>query len=48
MECGFICCSNEDCNFHTDCDYDTDTTGPYEHIYIHENNEGQFMINIEE
>lgn len=48
MECAFICCSNEDCNFHTDCDYDTDTTGPYEHIHIYENNEGQFMIDIEE
>lgn len=22
MECGFISCSNEKCNFHTDCDLD--------------------------
>lgn len=47
MDCGFICCSNADCNFHTDCDYDTDTTGPYNHIYIHENDIGEFMIDVD-
>lgn len=47
MECGFICCSNTDCNFHTDCDYDTETTGQYNHIYIHENDIGQFMIDVD-
>lgn len=46
MECGFICCSK--CNFHTDCDLDTYTTGDYKNIYIHENNNGQFMIDIDE
>ena len=47
MECGFICCSNPDCNFHTDCDYYTDTTGQYNHIYIHESDEGKFMIDVD-
>lgn len=47
MECAFISCSNPDCDFHTDCDYDTDTTGQYNHIYIHENDEGQFMIDTD-
>ena len=48
MECGFIDCSNQDCDFHTDCDLDTDIKGDYKHIYIHENNKHQFMIDIEE
>lgn len=47
MECAFISCSNSNCDFHTDCDYDTDTTGQYNHIYIHENNIGQFMIDVD-
>lgn len=47
MECGFISCSNPNCDFHTDCDYDTDTIGQYNHIYIHENNIGQFMIDTD-
>ena len=47
MECAFIACSNPNCDFHTDCDYDTDTTGQYNHIYIHENNIGQFMIDVD-
>lgn len=46
MECGFINCTK--CDFHTDCDLDTDITGEYKHIYIHENNKGQFMIEIEQ
>lgn len=45
MECGFINCSI--CNFHTDCDLDTDTIGDYNHIYIHENDKGQFMIDVD-
>lgn len=45
MECAFIACTQ--CNFHTDCDFDTDTTGDYKRIYIHENNEHQFMIDVE-
>lgn len=45
MECGFITCTN--CDFHTDCDYDTDNTGKYKHIYIHESDRGQFMIEVE-
>lgn len=47
MECAFISCSNPDCNFHTDCDYNTDTTGRYNHIYIHESDIGQFMIDTD-
>ena len=47
MECAFITCSNPNCDFYTDCDYDTDTTGQYNHIYIHENNIGQFMIDVD-
>ena len=47
MECGFISCSNPECNFHTDCDYDTDTTGKYNHIYIHKNDKKQFMIDVD-
>lgn len=47
MECAFIACSNPNCDFHTDCDYDTDTLGQYNHIYIHENNIGQFMIDVD-
>ena len=47
MECGFISCSNPDCNFHTDCDYNTDTTGQYNHIYIYENDKEQFMIDVD-
>ena len=46
MECGFISCTK--CQFHTDCDYGTDTTGDYKHIYIHESDNGQFMIEVEE
>lgn len=45
MECGFICCSI--CNFHTDCDYDTETTGNYNNIFIHESDTGQFMIDVD-
>lgn len=45
MECGFINCSN--CYFHTDCDLDTDTTGDYDHIYIHQNNKSQFIIDVD-
>lgn len=45
MECGFIACSK--CEFHTDCDFDTDTTEDYKHIYIHENDNHQFMIETE-
>lgn len=45
IECGFISCTN--CNFHTDCDLDTDTTGDYNRIYIHENDKGQFMIDVD-
>ena len=39
MECGFISCINEDCNFHTDCDLDVE-----EHIgiYIYQSGE-QFL-----
>lgn len=48
MECGFIACSNDDCNFHTDCDLDTETTGSYEHIYIHQTADGKFMIDVDE
>lgn len=48
MDCGFITCSNDNCNFHTDCDLDTETTGNYEHIYIHMNNNNQFMIVVDE
>lgn len=47
MECAFINCSNPNCDFHTDCDYDTVTTGQYNHIYIHENDIGQFMIDVD-
>lgn len=45
MECGFINCTK--CEFHTDCDLDTNITGDYECIHIHENNKGQFMIEVE-
>lgn len=47
MECAFISCSNPNCNFHTDCDYDTDITGSYKAIYIHQADEGQFMIDVD-
>lgn len=47
MECGFIACSNDDCNFHTDCDFDTDTTGNYEHIYIHQGDDNKFFIDVD-
>lgn len=47
MECGFIACSNDDCNFHTDCDLDTDTTGDYKHIYIHQGNNDRFYIDVD-
>lgn len=47
MDCAFIACSNPNCEFHTDCDYGTDTTGAYEAIYIHQADEGQFMIDID-
>lgn len=36
------------CNFHTDCDYDTDTTGNFSHINIFQNNDNRFMIEVEE
>lgn len=45
MECGFINCSI--CNFYTDCDLVTDTIGDYNHIYINENDKGQFIIDID-
>lgn len=45
MECGYINCPN--CDFHTDCDLDTDTTGDYNHIYIYENDKEQFMIDVD-
>lgn len=45
MECGFINCSC--CDFHTDCDYDTTITGEYEHIYIHQSDNGQFMLEVD-
>lgn len=47
MECGFIACSNNDCDFHTDCDLDTDTTGDYEHIYIHQGDDDRFYIDAD-
>ncbi len=47
MDCGFIACSNKNCDFHTDCDLDTDNTGEFQNLYIHQNNEGQFMIEKE-
>lgn len=47
LECALIACSNSNCDFHTDCDCNTDTTGQYNHIYIHENDIGQFMIDVD-
>lgn len=47
MECGFIVCSNDNCDFHTDCDFDTKTTGQYKNIYIYQSNDNQFMIDID-
>lgn len=48
IERGFIACANDECNFHTDCKFDTDTTGQYQNIYIHQSNDNQFMINVDE
>lgn len=31
MECGFISCTNDDCDFHTDCDLDTED---HKHIHV--------------
>ena len=47
MESSFISCSNPKCNFHTDCDLGTDTTGEYSRIYIHRNDSGQFKIEVD-
>lgn len=44
MECGFIVCTK--CNFHTNTDYETDTTGDYERIKIFQNNNNQFMAEM--
>lgn len=41
MECGFLSCTV--CTFHTDCDYETVTTGRYEHIYI-KDDAGTFRV----
>lgn len=48
MDCGFIACSNKDCDFHTDCDLDTESRVNGNKIYIHENDNHQFMIDIDE
>lgn len=47
MDCGFIKCSNENCDFHTDCDLDTDITGKYKHIYIHQGYDDKFWIDVD-
>lgn len=46
MEVSFISCTK--CDFHTDCDYDTDTTGNFSRINIFQNNDNRFMIEVEE
>lgn len=48
MECGFIACSNDGCDFHTDCDLDIEAPKKYNHIRIYQNNNGQFMIDVDE
>lgn len=48
MECGFIACSNYECNFRTDCDLEVKTTEKHNHIYIYQNGNGQFMICMDE
>lgn len=39
MECGFISCTNEECDFHTDCDLDVED---YNEIHIYQNDD-KFM-----
>ena len=46
MDVSFISCTK--CDFHTDCDYDTDTTGNFSRINIFQNNDNRFMIEVEE
>jgi len=39
MECGFISCTNEECDFHTDCDLDVED---YKGIHIYQDKD-KFM-----
>lgn len=39
MECGFITCTNEECDFRTDCDLDVED---YNEIHVYQNG-GKFM-----
>lgn len=44
LDAAFLSCSK--CDFHTDCDLDTDSTGNYKKIRIRQNNRNQFLVDI--